>query len=400
MAPPSKPSSVAAAFAEADYSGRVARAQDEMQRRGVDVLVLHGPANHRFFAGLDGLPDVRPVFLVITRDGLPAFVSPRIEAPVIRAKSKVEVATEWGEWKEEGLCLSFQDALAKHLHKAAPNAQKIGIDYNSITASNLELLKTVLGGVSIEDVSAMVGELRGHIDETALLILKAAAECACQKFVGASGAVAPGTREWKIAVAGFVAETACAAMHLEGDENNSPLPQSLTVTGSGPIRSSHAHSVASNRVMQDGEIVQICCCTPPLLGHDMCFDRPVKVGSAQLPENIRQIIDVARMAQEAALATVRPDATAGAVHDAAVATMAKHGFSGCMQHGTGRAIGCGGAKFRLMTGELTKLEAGMVLGVEPGVYVEGVGGARFGDTVLVTETGCEVLTDFKLGRDV
>lgn len=42
----------------------------------------------------------------------------------------------------------------------------------------------------------------------------------------------------------------------------------------------------------------------------------------------------------------------------------------------------------------------MVLSVEPGIYVDGIGGARFGDTVLVTDSGYEVLTPFELGRDV
>lgn len=46
------------------------------------------------------------------------------------------------------------------------------------------------------------------------------------------------------------------------------------------------------------------------------------------------------------------------------------------------------------------LKVGNVLSVEPGIYVEGIGGARFGDTVLVTETGYEALTPLDLGKDI
>lgn len=42
----------------------------------------------------------------------------------------------------------------------------------------------------------------------------------------------------------------------------------------------------------------------------------------------------------------------------------------------------------------------MVFTVEPGIYVDGVGGARFGDTVLVTESGYEVLTPYDLGKEI
>ena len=72
-----------------------------------------------------------------------------------------------------------------------------------------------------------------------------------------------------------------------------------------------------------------------------------------------------------------------------------------MQHRTGRGIGLSDPEFpEIKANDPTVLEAGMLLGIEPGVYVDGVGGARFGDTILVTETGYEALTPLELGRDV
>ncbi|EWY82263.1 hypothetical protein FOYG_14375 [Fusarium oxysporum NRRL 32931] len=66
---------------QADVRNRVVRVQNAIKEVGMDLLVLHGTANHLFFAGLDGLPEVRPIFLVIWPSSASAFISPRIETP-------------------------------------------------------------------------------------------------------------------------------------------------------------------------------------------------------------------------------------------------------------------------------------------------------------------------------
>jgi Xaa-Pro aminopeptidase len=77
------------------------------------------------------------------------------------------------------------------------------------------------------------------------------------------------------------------------------------------------------------------------------------------------------------------------------------GWESPVLHRTGRSIGYSSWDGHEMKADSpTVLQPGMVFTVEPGIYVDGIGGARFGDTIVVTETGCEVLTPFDLGRDV
>jgi Xaa-Pro aminopeptidase len=120
-----------------------------------------------------------------------------------------------------------------------------------------------------------------------------------------------------------------------------------------------------------------------------------------LTAEVRKIVDVAREAQETALAKVHAGVTTGEVHAAAVAVIGRHGWDRAMQHRTGRGIGLSDPEWpEIKANDPTVLEPGMLLGIEPGVYVDGVGGARFGDTILVTEAGYEPLTPLGLGRAV
>ena len=98
-------------------------------------------------------------------------------------------------------------------------------------------------------------------------------------------------------------------------------------------------------------------------------------------------------AQQAAIAAIRPGVTAESVAEAANAVYRERGFE--TGYRTGRAIGMAYLESpELKQGDRTTLQPGMTFAVDGGISVDGKLGGRIGDSVVVTENGCDYLTDY------
>ena len=103
--------------------------------------------------------------------------------------------------------------------------------------------------------------------------------------------------------------------------------------------------------------------------------------------------EAVREAQQAALAAVKPGTTVGEVDGACRKLLQKLKLGKYFSHSTGHGVGLEIHEApRVAAGQSEVLRPGMVITIEPGVYVPGKWGVRIEDTVVVTDSGCEILT--------
>jgi Xaa-Pro aminopeptidase len=117
------------------------------------------------------------------------------------------------------------------------------------------------------------------------------------------------------------------------------------------------------------------------------------LATAKISPKLERVYRVVLKAQQAALKVIRPGIPACDVDAAARRVIEEAGFARHFTHSLGHGIGLDvHEKPRLGAASKAPLQAGMIVTVEPGIYLEGWGGVRIEDDVLVTRSGCEVLT--------
>jgi Xaa-Pro aminopeptidase len=116
--------------------------------------------------------------------------------------------------------------------------------------------------------------------------------------------------------------------------------------------------------------------------------------TGRISPKLRKIYQVVLRAQLAAIDAIRPGRTGEQIDRVARKIITRAGFGKAFGHGLGHGTGLEIHEApRLAVGQKTKLRPGMIVTVEPGIYVPGWGGVRIEDDVLVTRTGHEVLSD-------
>jgi Xaa-Pro aminopeptidase len=281
------------------------------------------------------------------------------------------------------------------LQRAIGNSsKKMAVEAGSLPAIVRNWFDTVMPAVHLHDVSALLGDMRTIKSPEEIAVMRQAGKIAEAMMAAAEAALTEGAPEYEVALAIVNAGSRKAAGFLTDDGWEafvSPLIHNLQIMQSGRD-TSMVHRRASVKPLEKGDPVYFCFCNMAQFKlYKLGFDRMFFIREAS--DEAMRVQQAAIDAQQAAIAAIRPGVTAESVAAAADAIYLERGYK--TGYRTGRSIGMSYLESpELKTGDKTILQAGMTFAVDGGISVDSSLGGRIGDSIVVTEQGCEYLTEF------
>jgi Xaa-Pro dipeptidase len=370
-------------LSEAECRQRVAAVRAKLQTGGLDGFVVSSREGIFYLTGLVCDPLERPLFLVIRRDRSPTFVVPALERDHISdtlQTDDVEVYSEYPAPRGK----RWDDRLRKVLD----GADHIGIE----PSLSYELVRR-LDGLRLCPSSLLDG-LRATKSPREIELIRHASRFAVlgvQRLLAASyrgSTVAEGFAETGSVVREMIAEV----------EDWEPISNRVLIATWAAPRSAQPHSIPrlTDRL---GPGPHVAVALTAVRGYAAECERTYF--TSKPTAEVRRAFDVMMKARELAFDMARPG-TACCRLDAAVGRfLSDQGYGSNLLHRTGHGIGLARHAEApwIAEGSDDLLCPGMVLSIEPGIYLPGVGGLRHSDTVLITDEGSECLTQFATDQD-
>jgi Xaa-Pro aminopeptidase len=349
-------------------------------------VVLFDQAYIQYYLGFNFLSNERPV-VVVVGDELTAFV-PRFEVERTEEEGRFDRVEAYPEYPGP----EHPMKLLARLLDADVAADQDG--YSGILGYEGPALSEVTGR-AVETLGPFIEScMRRKSAAEVELIRQSARWCEHAHRLLQQYSVAGATEAEASLRAGH--EATLAFLEAAGPEYAGQLGSQDGVTAGyrGQIgrRSAWAHAVAHNIRFEPGDML-VTETAAPIWGYNAELERGMVVGEPTDEQRGLHAHTVAM--QQAAFDAFRPGITCADVDQAVFEYLDEHGIRDLWRQHTGHAIGLRNHEAPFLdVGDHTPVETGMVFTIEPGVYKEGLGGFRHSDTIVVTDGGIEILTDY------
>ncbi len=266
----------------------------------------------------------------------------------------------------------LKDLIAKH------NLKRIGFESNFLTYAEAENLKREFSEVEFVPVDSLVEKIIICKNEKEIDSTRKAADITDQTFSELLKIIKPGMTERQVSAHISYLQKMFGA---EGDSFDS-------IVASGE-RSAFPHARPTDKKIKEGELLKLDFgCVVDGMRSDMT--RTIAIG--EISEECRKIYAIVKEAQQIALDNVRAGVNSKVVDASARDFIKQNGYGNNFGHGLGHGLGYDiHEKPALNERSDYILEVNNIITIEPGIYVEGLGGVRIEDDVVVTQDGCEIL---------
>ncbi len=348
---------------QTEHGPRRERLAAALKQTRVNGLLITALPNIRYLSGFTGS---NAALLVIGERAL-LFTDPRYQTQAPR-ESDCEVKIAKGP-------------LAPEIHKWLKRlkVKSLGFEQNRISYEGYSELRDGMDGIRFKPIAGLVEALRLVKSPAEIATIRASVQLN-------SAALEQALRRFKSSMTevDLAAEIEYRMRRLGADR-----PAFETIVASGE-RSALPHAHPTGHPIQGDQLLLVDM-GAAVAGYASDMTRTYAVG--RLDAKMRRMYRAVLESQLAAIDAVKPGVSCASVDRAAREVLRRYGLDKLFLHSTGHGLGLEiHERPRVGRKEGTKLEAGMAITIEPGVYAEGLGGIRIEDTVVVTERGSEVLT--------
>jgi Xaa-Pro aminopeptidase len=357
-------------FADAVYADRLRRTSAEAASRGIGALLITPSTDYEYLLGYRAPALERLTCLILPAEGAPTLVMPRLELPLARqAMGALADELELVPWDETDD--PFQLVSARLV-----GALRVGLQ-DQMWSRFVLRLQALLEPAELVDASPAIGAIRRIKQPEEVARLRAVAASADEAMRGVTSERLSGRSEAE--VSRRINQLLLEAGHDSAD---------FAIVGSGPNAASPHHE-PGERIIEAGDAV-VLDIGGTQAGY--CSDTTRTAFVGEPPPDFAALFEVLHLAQAAACEAVAPGVPACNVDRAARRIIEEAGYGAAFFHRTGHGIGMETHEEPyIVDSNGEPLVAGDAFSIEPGIYVNGLWGARIEDIVVCTPDGGERL---------
>jgi len=355
--------------AVAACKSRQQRLQKALVAQDLDALLLSAEKDIQYLTGFVGHESLA----MVTRSS----------AVIISDSRYDEYLQPWRDENAAEVIMGTRHRLFDTVKSLFGDGQmkRLGIQAEHMTIAARHKLAGILGESSLADTVDLVNALRVKKDALEVSLIEKAASIQQEALTAALGQLTLGMTELEFS----------ALLEFEMKSRGAAGAGFTPIIGAGP-NSSIMHHTTGSTPIQEGVLLIDWGATVD--GYNADLTRTYGIG--EMPAKIREFYAIVLEAQLAAIDAIAPGKVCADIDAVARRIITKAGYGKEFGHGLGHGLGMDVHENPYFNNLQTdvRLEPGMVMTVEPGIYVPGVGGVRIEDDVLITETGCRLLSDY------
>ncbi|QYR19506.1 Xaa-Pro peptidase family protein [Paenibacillus sp. sptzw28] len=351
---------------------RILKLGDYMEQTLLDAILITFPLHVYYLTGYRSDPHERFLGLVLQRGDEPFMLVPELDLEAAQASSSVKRIFTHGDTED-----SYE--ILKGLAGGA--IKRLGIEKGCMSVHSYERLAGSVKAHEYVSVDQAMREMRAVKTPDEMVLIRQTVRMVEDVLSAVVAKVKPGMTEIEIA-----AELEYA-MRKSGAEG----PAFATTVLSGE-KSAMPHGTTGTRKVGRGELL-LFDLGVYAGGYMSDITRTFAVGD--ISDSLKTVYDTVLQANLRGIEAVRPGVRMSDVDQAARRYIEDQGYGAYFTHRLGHGLGLEIHEYPSVHGKNTDvLREGMVMTIEPGIYLTGIGGVRIEDDIAVTSTGVEVLTAY------